>query len=189
MYSFLNPPLTAKNGHTPEVIVVARVVTPVPEKQDIRSLEDQEALHREWLASHTDLPLNVTVIAGSGSGEALDRKEFFELSELVETGRYDLVLCEDLGRIVRRMHAHLFAELCVDYETRLISINDNVDTAIAGWQDRTIFSAWHHERSNRDTSDRIKRTHRSRFMQGGVLPQMIPGLIKPPGAKTDADVS
>ena len=159
-----------------------------PGKQDIRSLADQESLHRERLDTHTDLPLNVTVIAGSGSGETLDRKGFFELSNRVETRQYDLVLCEDLGRIVRRIHAHIFAELCADFETRLISLNDNVDTAHPGWQDRTIFSARHHERSNRDTSDRIKRTHRSRFSQGGVLPHLIPGYIKSPGAKSDADV-
>ena len=188
MRSDLNPPLTAKNGRILQVILACRVSSPGPGKQDIRSLSDQESLYREWLSDHTDLPMKVMVIAGSGSGETLDRKEFLELANQVETGQYDLVLCEDLGRIVRRMHAHLFAETCVDFETRLISINDNVDTAHSGWQDRTIFSAWHHERSNRDTSDRIKRTHRSRFSQGGVLPHLIPGYIKTPGAKSDAEV-
>jgi site-specific DNA recombinase len=96
--------------------------------------------------AHTDLPLDVTVIAGGGSGETLDRKEFLEPSARVDTGQYDLVLCEDLGRIVRRMHAHLFAEQCVDRETRLISINDVVDSVDARWQDRTILSAGHRRR-------------------------------------------
>jgi hypothetical protein len=93
-----------------------------------------------------------------------------------------------LGRIVRRLHAHLFAEHCVDHDTRLISKNDHVDTAVDGWQDRSIFSAWHHERSNRDTSDRIKRAHRGRFKSGGALRRLIPGIVKPPGAKTDDDL-
>ena len=56
-----------------------------------------------------------------------------------------------------------------------------------GWQDRSIFSAWHHERSNRETSDRIKRTHGSRFDQGGCAAFPIFGIIKPPGAKSDLD--
>jgi hypothetical protein len=108
-------------------------------------------------------------VAGSGSGEFLDREEFLRLGDLVATGKYDLVLTEDLGRIVRRIYAHIFAEHCVDHATRLISKNDHVDTMVEGWEDRSIFSAWHHERSNRDTSDRIKRAHRGRFLNGGAL--------------------
>jgi predicted site-specific integrase-resolvase len=130
-------------------------------------LDDQGALHNRWLNERAGLPYKVTVVAGSGSGEYLERTEYLQLIELVESDRFDLVLTEDLGRIVRRIHAHLFCELCVDHQTRLIAINDHVDTAEDGWQDRSIFSAWHHERSNRDTSERIKRTHRSRFLQGG----------------------
>jgi site-specific DNA recombinase len=188
MASSLNPPLTAKNGHTLEVILVARVSNPGPGKQSIESLDDQESMHLEWLELNAGMPFKVTVVAGSGSGEILDREEFFRLEDLVATGIYDLVLCEDLGRIVRRLHAHLFAEHCVDYETRLISKNDHVDTLVPGWEDRSIFSSWHHERSNRDTSERIKRAHRGRFSNGGALRRLIPGIVKPPGAKTDADL-
>jgi len=69
----------------------------------------------------------------------------------------------------------------VEHGTRVIALNDRVDTAIHGWQDASIFSAWHHERSNRDTSDRIKRTHRNRFDNGGCAAFNIYGIIKPPG--------
>ena len=147
MTSYLNPPLTAKNGHTLEVIIAGRVSDPGPGKQSILSLDDQESMHMEWLKVNTDLPFNVTVVADSGSGEILDREEYLRLLDLVVTGRFDLVLSEDLGRIVRRIYAHLFAEHCVDHGTRLISKNDHVDTLVEGWEDRSIFSAWHHERS------------------------------------------
>ena len=157
MRSLLNPPVTAKNGHTINVIVVCRVSDPGPGKQDIRSLDDQAAMHIEWLNSHVDLPCRITYVNGCGSGELLDRREYLELLDLVATREYDLVLCEDLVRIARRIHSHLFAEACDEHSTRLISKNDAVDTAVDGWQDRTIFSAWHHERSNRDTSVRINR--------------------------------
>ena len=155
--------------------------------QDIRSLDDQGSLHERWIKDHIDQPYEVKVLAGSGSGEYLERAEYLELIELVDSDQWDLVLTEDLGRILRRIQAHMFCEACVDHHTRLIAINDHVDTAEAGWQDRSIFSAWHHERSNRDTSDRIKRSHRSRFQQGGTASLPIFGYRKKPDAKTDGD--
>ena len=183
----LNVPLRPRNGHTLRVVSVRRVSDPGPGKQDIRSLDDQGALHERWLADHVSGPSEVTVLAGSGSGESLERGEHLRLIALVESDEYDVVLCEDLGRILRRIHAHLFCELCVDHKVRLIAINDHIDTAEPGWQDRSIFSAWHHERSNRDTSERIKRTHRNRFLHGGTASLPIFGYRKKPGAKSDAD--
>ena len=113
MVVLINRPLTAKNGHILKVLFVARVSDPAPGKQDLRSLDDQEAKNLEWLKARTDLPLEIKVVAGPGGGERLDRKEYLQLIELVETGLWDLVICEDLGRIVRRIQAHLFAELWV----------------------------------------------------------------------------
>jgi site-specific DNA recombinase len=176
-----------RNGHTLQVISARRVSDPGPGKQDIRSLDDQGALLDRWLDEHASQPRNVTALAGSGSGEYLERAEYLRLIELVESDQFDLVITEDLGRIIRRIHAHLFCELCVDHGVRLIAINDHVDTAEPGWQDRSIFSAWHHERSNRDTSERIKRTHRNRFLHGGTASLPIFGYRKKPGAKSDDD--
>lgn len=182
----LQPPLEARNGHTLKILLVCRVSD--PNKQDERSPEDQAAWLQHWLEDKTDLPLDITLLAGTGSGERLERHELIELKQLIASGRFDLVLTEDLGRIARRVHTHLICERCVDFGTRLISLNDQVDTAQEGWEDRSIFSAWHHERSNRDTSCRIKRTHRARFLQGGCLPVLIYGYRKRPGARSDADV-
>ncbi len=182
-----NTSLRPRNGHTLRILSVRRVSDPGPGKQDIRSLDDQGALHERWLAEHVDVPFEVTVVAGSGSGESLERGEHLRLIALVESDEYDAVLCEDLGRILHRIHAHLFCEFCVDHRVRLIAINDHVDTAEPGWQDRSIFSAWHHEKSNRDTSERIKRTHRNRFLSGGTASLSIFGYRKSPGAKSDDD--
>ena len=188
MLRFLNPPLLPRSGHTLRGLLPCRVSDPGPGKQDERSPQDQEAMLREWLNSVTNLPCDNTVLAGSGSGELLDRAEYLRLIELVESDEFDFVLTEDLGRIVRRIHAHLFCELCVDHNVRVIALNDNVDTAQDGWQDRSIFSAWHHERSNRDTSDRIKRTHRARFVGGGCLSLPIYGYYKKAGIKSDMEL-
>ena len=92
MLEFLNPPLTPRNGHTLEILVACRVSDPRPGKQDERSLDDQEVEHREWVKVHTDLPFNITVVAGSGSGEWLERDEYLQLIDLVGSRRFDLVL-------------------------------------------------------------------------------------------------
>ena len=185
--STLQPPVVPKDGATIRVLVACRVSDPRPGKQDERSLEDQALLHEQWLKAYIDLPYEVKILEGRESGECIERADYQELIALVTTGQFDLVLAEDLGRIIRRLQAHSFAELCGDFDTRLISHNDHIDTAIPGWEDRSIISAWHHERSNRDTSDRIKRTANSRFLQGGCAAFEIAGYIKPPGAKSDLD--
>jgi DNA invertase Pin-like site-specific DNA recombinase len=183
---FLNPPLVPRNGHILEVVGVARISTL---NQDERSLADQEALLRSWLKRHFAGSFNLRMIASQASGERLDREESVLLNQAVESRKIDLVLTEDLGRIFRRMHAYLFCEHCEDYKTRLVAINDHVDTAQANWQMAAIFSAIKHQQFNEETSQRIKRTHRHRFTQGGVFQTTIFGYQKPPDAKCDADVT
>ena len=78
--------------------------------------------------------------------------------------------------------------MCLDANTRLIAINDHLDTAQEGWQLHSFFAAMRHETYNRDTSKRIRRSLRNRFSQGGVFQCQIYGYIKPQGAAGDADV-
>ena len=181
----LQPQLVPRNGHTLLVLGIARISTL---NQDQRSLADQEALYRRWLDQHVGHPYQLTMIAGRGSGESLDREESRLARAAVESGRYDLVIAEDLGRIFRRVHAQLFCELCEDYETRLIALNDQVDTAQDNWRVLAGFANMRHEMYNVDTSKRIRRSLRNRFQQGGVVQAVVYGYVKPPGAKTDADV-
>ncbi|MBI1347832.1 hypothetical protein GC163_16270 [bacterium] len=164
------------------VIIVARIST---EHQDVRSLADQEAKCREYLSQSYRGPLEVRVIASQGSGEHLDRAELDDLEGCIEGEQYDLVLAEDLGRICRRQHAY---ELCEDHCTGLIAINDRVDTTTDGWQDSAFIAAWHHERSNRDTAQRIRRSLNHRFDQCGVVQFVLFGYIKPPGARNDREL-
>ena len=181
----LNPPLIPKRGRKLVVLVICRISK---KSQDEKSLEDQEALYRDWLGDNTDCEVEVVVIAGQGGGERLTRKEYEQACAEVESGRFDLVLVEDLGRVCRRVHAFLFAESCEDQETRLISLNDNVDTAVEGWRLHSFFAVMRHELYNSDTSKRIRRTQRNRFLAGGIVQFVIAGHIKPEGAKTDADL-
>lgn len=187
--TLFNPPLAPpRNGYTYEFIVTGRVSDPRPGKQDERSLDDQQAMWNQRLHDNIDAPYNVTVVNGKGSGESLEREEYQRLIDLVESRKFDALFTEDLGRVVRRIHAHLFCELCEDTDTRLLAPNDHVDTAQPGWREASIFSAFHHERSNRDTSERIKRTHRNRFANGGCLRDLRYGWFKAPGTKSDADL-
>ena len=185
MIRSINPPLVAKDGLKLRVLAVCRISTI---NQDEKSLDDQEASYRKWLDANTDLPYELIVISSQGSGECIDRDSYTQAIDLVESGQFDLVISEDLGRICRRVHAHIFCETCEDAETRLIALNDNVDTGCEGWQLNSFFAAIKHESYNRDTSKRIRRTLRNRFSQGGVFQCEIYGYVKPRGAKGEEDV-
>lgn len=182
----LHPPLVAKNGRTLKVLAVCRISTV---NQDELSLNDQEASYRQYLDTSCQLPYDLDVIATQGSGECIDRAEYLDAIERVESGRYDLVISEDLGRICRRVHAHIFCELCQDMDTRLIALNDSIDTGIDGWEMNSFFAAIRHESYNRDTSKRIRRSLRNRFTLGGVVQCEIFGYVKPRGTKSDGDLS
>lgn len=182
MIRFINPPLVAKDARKLRVLAVCRISTI---HQDEKSLEDQEVSYRQWLNACTELPYELIVIASQGSGERIDRESYTKAIDLVESGQFDLVITEDLGRICRRVHAHIFCETCEDAETRLIALNDNVDTGCEGWQLNSFFAAIRHESYNRDTSKRIRRSLRNRFAQGGVFQCEIYGYVKPHGATND----
>ena len=125
------------------------------------------------------------MIAGRGSGEIVDRKESLEAQAQLITGIYDLVIAECLGRIFRRHHAMLFCEDAEDAGTRVITLIDHIDTAHPDWRLHAFFATVHHEMHNAETSQRIRRTLRNRFENGGVVHTAIYGYIKRPGTTTD----
>ena len=180
----LEPAWVPHNGRVLRMIGITRISTL---NQDPKSLADQQALLQRWLEDRYDGPVEWRMITGQGSGECVDRQQVVEAEELVASGEYDGVMMEDLARHMRRVHAVLFCEACEDADTRLIAINDGIDTA-KDWRLHAFFAAMKHEQSNKDTSERIKRTLRNRFMQGDVVQCPIFGYIKPPGTKSDRDL-
>lgn len=179
----VEPPLAPRNGRL-RALGITRISTL---NQDVKSLADQQALLRKWVEDRYDGPVEWTFIEGQGSGECLDREQVVEAEELVASGQVDLVAMEDLSRHMRRVHAVLFCEQCEDADTRLIAINDGIDTC-KDWRLHAFFAAMKHEQSNKDTSLRIKRTLRNRFAQGGVIQFTVFGYVKPPGAKNDGEL-
>jgi len=135
-------PFTPRNGAEVRALVIARISTV---HQDVRSLDDQAALCRRYLSSHYDGPVQFKTIQGRGSGETLDRRELVDAEAAVESGEFDLVIVEDLGRICRRNRAIDFCELCEDADTRLIAVNDSIDTARDDWRLNAFFASFKHE--------------------------------------------
>lgn len=177
-------PFVPKSGSVLVVVGICRISTT---HQDPRSLADQEAYYRRWLQEHVTIAWTLEIIASQGSGENLERAEYLSLVE--RTAEFDLVLTEDLGRICRRVHAHVFCENAVDQQTRVIAINDHVDTAVEGWELSSYFAVMRHETYNKDTSKRIRRSLRNRFTQGGVVRCLPYGYLKPHPKATDAECS
>ena len=177
--------LRPRDGKTLMVLGIARIST---EHQDKKSLKDQENLYLEWLAKHYEGEYSLKMISGQGSGENLIRQEYHQAIELVESEKFDLVIAEDLGRISRRIHAQLFCELCEDTNTRLIAINDSVDTGVENWRMSASFATIRHEFYNDDTARRIRRSLRSRFQNGTILGTLPYGIIRPKGVEKDTDL-
>jgi len=185
-HSFYGFPLAPRDGAMLRVILIARISTV---HQDARSLEDQAALCERHVRDHYPGPVQFTLIQGRGSGETLDRQDLADAEAAVESGAYDLVVVEDLGRICRRNRAIDFCELCEDAGTRLIAVNDSIDTARDDWRLNAFFASLKHESGNKDTSRRIRRSLRHRFEQGGVVQTFQYGYLKPPGATSDDDIT
>jgi len=183
--SGFNPSLLPRNGLKLMVLIIARISTI---HQDLRSLADQIALCERYVRDRHPGAVVFVHIQGQGSGEFLDRKELADAEAAVESRQYDLVVVEDLGRVCRRNRAIDFCELCEDTNTRLIAINDSIDTATDNWRMNALFASFKHESGNKDTAMRIRRSLRNRFEQGGVIQSFPYGYIKPPDAKSDADI-
>jgi len=179
----IEPPLSARTSGALRVLSIDRISTL---NQDPQSNADQRALNKRWVEERYDGPIDWTYITGQGSGELTDRQQVRDAEDHVTSGTFDLVIMEDLGRHLRRARAIDFCESCEDAGTRLIAINDSIDTA-QDWRLHAFFAAIKHEQSNKDTSGRIKRSLRNRFVSGGVIQTFVYGYLKPPGAKSDID--
>ena len=97
--SALFPPLRPRDGNALRVLIVARISTL---HQDPRSLDEQVALCKDYVIRAFSGQILWEVISSQSSGEVLDREELRRAEALVEAGRLDLVIVEDLARLCRR---------------------------------------------------------------------------------------
>lgn len=179
--------LRPRNGHTLVTGIVARISGCQNQKE--LSLEDQVDHGKEVVADVYDgSPGEFRVTATKGKGERLDRPELAEIEAMIRTGELDLLVMEDVGRMVRGAAAVEIWGIAVDHGTRCIAPNDGCDTNDETWEQDLINACAEHVAHNAHTSKRIKYKKMNRFKKfGGATPCETYGYIKPEGAKTFDD--
>ena len=179
-------PIVPRNGHTLIVGIVARISGCAKQKE--LSLEDQIDLARALAKDLFDGQIEVIVIATKGKGERLDRPELAEIEKTIRTHSLDLLICEDTGRIIRGAEAVRICGIAVDHGTRVIGINDGIDTASPDWEKDVMEASKEHLGNNIHTSRRIKIRLMNRFKKQGLATSLpIYGYVVPTGAKTYHD--
>jgi len=149
------------------------------------SLKDQEDNGRGISHRLYPGPTEFTVIATKGKGERLDRPELEVIEALYRSGEYDLVIYDDLSRLIRGAYAVVLLGIGVDHGTRTYCINDGIDTADDTWEVDALNACCENVAHNERTSRRIKQKLKNRFEKfGGAPSRPIFGYIVPEGAKT-----
>lgn len=176
-------PMVPRNGRTLEVGIAARISGCSGQKE--LSLKDQEdhalELARELFAGK----INPYVVATKAKGERLDRPELALIEEMIRTKRLDLLICEDIGRLIRGADAVRICGIAVDHGTRVLAPNDGIDTNDPDWEKDVLEACKEHVGHNAHASRRIKFKLMNRFLKSGLATgRPIYGYIVPEGAKT-----
>ncbi|MCC7086805.1 MAG: recombinase family protein, partial [Pirellulales bacterium] len=179
--------LQPRNGHTLLVGVGARISG--CEEQKEASLEDQQDNAREAIADRYEGPLHLELIAATkAKGEWLDRPELEVFEHAYRSKKYDVIVFDDLSRLIRGGDAVRLMEIGVDHGIRTISIADGIDTASDTWEEDSLTACAEAVAHVQRTSSRIKQKCMNRFCKyGKVAKRPIPGYIVPPDAETYDD--
>ncbi len=178
--------LTPRNGATLVVGIVARISGCANQKE--LSLKDQADHAREVVAELYNAPVDYRLIQTIAKGERLDRPELAEIEALLRSRQLDLLVAEDLGRMVRGTAAKDLCGIAVDSGTRVLAPNDGIDTADDNWEEDVISACRDHVGHQSHTSKRIKQKLMNRFKRSGAATALpIAGYIVPPDAATYFD--
>lgn len=90
--------LVPRNGHTLVVVIVARISGCQNQKE--LSLNDQVVHSKQEIAERYDGPCEFHIISTKAKGERLDRPELAEVEALIQSGTIDIIIMEDVGRMV-----------------------------------------------------------------------------------------
>jgi len=118
------------------------------------------------------------------SGTRFDRPGFQEMICEVEAGNISAVVIKDMSRFGRDyLQVGTYMELLRKKDTRLIALNDNVDT-INGDDEFTPFRNIMNEWYARDTSKKIRSAFKAKNMAGKHTSSAVPyGYLKSPDDK------
>lgn len=175
-----------RNGHTLRVLIVSRISGCANQKE--ASLDDQEDNAEEIVRELYDGPVEFRRISTKGKGERLDRPELEEIEAAYESGDYDLVVYDDLSRLIRGGEAARLLGVGVDNGTRSICIEDGIDTEDGTWEEDALNACSENVAHQERTSKRIKKKNMNRFKKyGRPTGRPIAGYGVPEGAKSYDD--
>lgn len=118
-------PLQPKSPGSPlKVIILGRTAT------ENHRVEDSMNYAEDHLRRMYDGPIEIRRLGERASGLLVGRPTIREALALIATGDWDLLLVENLSRIYRSPRfAYGFLQDCIDAGTRVIALDDNLDTA------------------------------------------------------------
>jgi DNA invertase Pin-like site-specific DNA recombinase len=125
-------PLILKNPAGPAVvIVVGRLSKPKATLlETLQTIEASMNAAKEHLEAAYKGSIDFRYLGKQMSGMVVDRKTIHEIYDLVESGKVDLVICEELRCVYRNPRLqYAFVQDMFDLQTRFISIVDDIDTA------------------------------------------------------------
>ena len=132
-----------RNGHTLVVLIPARI-SGCQSQTDV-SLEDQEDHAKEVVMEIFDGDnIEYRVIATKGKGELITRPELAEIEAAIRSSELDVIIVEDLGRLIRGTEANRLCGIAVDHGTRVIAVHDCIDTWEDGWEEDVIAACRDH---------------------------------------------
>jgi len=176
-------PLIPRNGHTLIVARVARISGCANQKE--MSLDDQMAHYVDVVENLYKGPAEFIDFATVGKGESLERPELALIEDALRSGKVDLLIVEDLGRLVRGAEAVWLFGIGIDYGVRGLAPDDGIDTNDPTWERDALNAAAEHVAHNTHTSTRIKQKQMRRFKaHGGAMPLPIFSYIVPDDAET-----
>jgi site-specific DNA recombinase len=150
-----NTNVVPRNGHTLVVGIVARISGCASQKE--MSLDDQVDHGKEEVAELYEGPCDYRIVATKGKGERLDRPELAEVERMIRTRELDLLVMEDVGRLIRGTDAVRLWGIAVDRGVRCIAPNDCIDTIDESWEEDLISACRDHVGHNAHTSKRLKK--------------------------------
>ena len=178
--------LKPRNGHTLVVGIIARISGCANQKE--MSLDDQVDHAKEEVGELYQGPVDYRIVATRGKGESLTRPELVEIEAMLRTRKLDLLVMEDVGRLVRGSEAGRLWGIAVDCGVRCLAPNDCLDTTDETWEEDLLEACAEHVGHNAHTSKRLKKKLMNRFKKSGaVTPCPAFGYSKPPNAKTFDD--
>jgi hypothetical protein len=178
--------IVPRNGCELVVCVVARI-SGCPRQKEL-SLDDQLDHGKEVITEFYEGPVELRIVATKGKGENLERPELAVIEQQLRALELDLLIVEDVGRLIRGTEAVRLCGIAVDHAVRFLAPNDCIDTGSPDWEEDVIQACRDHVGHNAHCSKRIKQKKMNRFRKfGGATPCEIAGYDKPEDARTYDD--